>query len=143
MVRHPVSGRFTSEIAQGQPVSDTPPAGDPHDPGRIDQHIWRQPVSRPAGGLVPDAVETLHLTPADSAVQHGSSLAPHCPKTVTVSYYNLAADAQPDIAAVFGGSLPSGRAGQPAEGCAPINGGQPVLPRPPGVAYQGPPGSAA
>ena len=142
-VRHPVSGRFTGEIAAGHPVSPTTPSGDPNDPGRVDQHVWLQPATRATGGLVPSGETTLTMTAADAQGHHGSSLASHCgPTQVRVTQYDLAAAAQPDIAQVFAPNMPSGRPGQPAPAIA-RTGGNPVVPRPPGVAWLPSPADSA
>jgi hypothetical protein len=36
--------RKPGQIASGHPVTDAPPGGDPHDPGRVDRHLWQQPA---------------------------------------------------------------------------------------------------
>lgn len=43
---HPMPRR-ADQLASGHPVTDSPPGGDPHDPGRVDRHDWNQAI-RPA-----------------------------------------------------------------------------------------------
>lgn len=39
--------RTPGQLASGHPVTDSPPGGDPFDPGRVDVHLWQQ-VTAPA-----------------------------------------------------------------------------------------------
>lgn len=41
---HPAP-RMPGQLASGHAVTDSPPGGDPHDPGRVDVHDWNQCIS--------------------------------------------------------------------------------------------------
>ena len=122
---------------QGHQFTAEPPGGDRFDPGRVDEHLWQQPVAAPLGGLIPSAQSGLLLTaanPGTSSQRDGAA--------AVVTHYDARTPALPNIAEVFGPRTPSGIPSQPQCSIAPTF-AEPVRPRPAGQAYAPSPADAA
>ena len=130
---------MTDQWPAAHPVTDSPPGGDPADPGHVDQHLWQQPHP----GLGAGEQHTLTMTYGEGLAHRGSSLASCHPREVTVTSYRPSEAAARGQAGQFGQRAPSAVPGQPAPATAPINSGVPVAPRPSAVPYAQPPGGAA
>lgn len=121
--------RKPGQAASGHPLSDTPPGGDPNDPGRVDRHLWQQ-VTRPAAFA--------DLATVSGSGPLASSIECHQGKA-TLQRLDQATAANPSLAPQLGSRAPSGNPVRPGAHQAPSGQGETFGTTPmrnPGSAYQ-------
>lgn len=119
--------RRTGQLASGHALTDSPPGGDPHDPGRVDVHDWNQTLS-------PRPLASLCTVNGDGPI--ASSIHQHQHQgRATVQVLDQATAANPTLGPQLGSRAPSGNPNRPADHTTPS--GMDQAARTPGPAYLG------